>query len=238
MTDKVPVLKNNNLELASVNNYFFLNNKLVKLSIAYKDQDSLTYFYAEDLANLDINIDLETSNQHELNLYLYNPKKLNISINAKKYEAKLILNLLVITNNKQSDIKINAINKEDKTELVVKAMALGFNKADIKIECIGEIEKNKKGTINKQSLKGYNYNDSHITLLPILKINEFDVKANHAALIGFPNSEDIFYLMSRGISFKDANQLIEKGLIAPWLDKVKNEEFRKAVDKVLDKVYE
>lgn len=50
---------------------------------------------------------------------------------------------------------------------------------------------------------------------PILLIDEDDVKAGHAASIGQVNPEQIYYLMSRGISKEEATRLIIYGFLAP-----------------------
>jgi Fe-S cluster assembly protein SufD len=50
---------------------------------------------------------------------------------------------------------------------------------------------------------------------PILLIDEDDVKAGHAASVGQVNPEQIYYLMSRGISKETAQRLIIYGFLAP-----------------------
>ena len=41
---------------------------------------------------------------------------------------------------------------------------------------------------------------------PILKIDENDIEANHAAVVGKINDEHLFYLTSRGISETEAKE--------------------------------
>lgn len=53
---------------------------------------------------------------------------------------------------------------------------------------------------------------------PILLIDHDDVKASHAASIGQLNEEDVFYLMSRGLSRKEAEQVVAKGFITPIMN--------------------
>ena len=50
---------------------------------------------------------------------------------------------------------------------------------------------------------------------PILLIDEDDVKAGHAASVGQVNPEQIYYLMSRGITRTEAERLIIYGFLAP-----------------------
>ena len=53
---------------------------------------------------------------------------------------------------------------------------------------------------------------------PILLIDEYDVDAKHSAFIGTFNKEELFYLKTRGITDKDASNLLLKGLLVGTLD--------------------
>jgi len=50
---------------------------------------------------------------------------------------------------------------------------------------------------------------------PILKIDENDVEASHAAIVGRLNEDHLFYLLSRGISLNAARRLITLGYLKP-----------------------
>ncbi len=52
---------------------------------------------------------------------------------------------------------------------------------------------------------------------PILKIDENDIEASHAAIVGRVNEEHMFYLTSRGLSKTVARQLITLGYLKPIL---------------------
>lgn len=53
---------------------------------------------------------------------------------------------------------------------------------------------------------------------PCLCIDENDVQASHAAVVGQINEDHIFYLTSRGIPEKEAKKLITLGYLLPILD--------------------
>lgn len=55
---------------------------------------------------------------------------------------------------------------------------------------------------------------------PILLIDENDVMAGHAASVGKIDPVQMFYLMSRGISRKEAERLIIHGFLAPVVDQL------------------
>ena len=70
---------------------------------------------------------------------------------------------------------------------------------------------------------------------PILKIDENDIKASHAAVVGKINDEHLFYLTSRGISEADAKQLITRGYLKPILAGFNNEETRNYISSLIER---
>ena len=51
--------------------------------------------------------------------------------------------------------------------------------------------------------------------IPNLEIEADDVKCSHAAAVGKIDAEQIFYLMSRGLNEKQAQEMIVEGFLAP-----------------------
>ena len=77
--------------------------------------------------------------------------------------------------------------------------------------------------------------ESNITANPILLIDEYDCFANHGAAIGKINDEDLFYLMSRGLSKNEAFTLMLQGMIRPYIDSIPLESLKKQIEeKVLN----
>lgn len=70
---------------------------------------------------------------------------------------------------------------------------------------------------------------------PILKIDENDIEASHAAVVGKINDEHLFYLTSRGISEADAKQLITLGYLKPILAGFTNEETRNYISSLIER---
>jgi Fe-S cluster assembly protein SufD len=58
-----------------------------------------------------------------------------------------------------------------------------------------------------------NLTDNECIINPNLYIEDSDVVANHAAAIGKFSDEELFYLMSRGITYTDAINLLIKGFL-------------------------
>ena len=64
---------------------------------------------------------------------------------------------------------------------------------------------------------------------PNLYIDEYDVMASHGVAMGSLNMDDLFYLMSRGLSKQEASQIVIMGFIEPILVAIDNEEITKEI---------
>ena len=60
-------------------------------------------------------------------------------------------------------------------------------------------------------------NDCIARAKPVLKIDENDIEASHAATVGKVSDEHIFYLTSRGLNMDEAKMLITLGYLKPIL---------------------
>jgi Fe-S cluster assembly protein SufD len=70
---------------------------------------------------------------------------------------------------------------------------------------------------------------------PILLIDEDDVVAGHAASVGRVDPVQLYYLMSRGISQKEAERLIIHGFLAPVVDQLPIEGVKKQLVEVIER---
>lgn len=70
---------------------------------------------------------------------------------------------------------------------------------------------------------------------PYLYIDEYDVKASHAAGVGKMDEEHLFYLQSRGLTKHQAMQLITYGYLMPVVDVIQNETVRQAFINTLER---
>ena len=92
--------------------------------------------------------------------------------------------------------------------------------------------------IEKEAQKTFSYLENHILKLgdktlansiPSLKIDANDVKASHGATVGQVNEELLFYLMSRGLSRDEAQDLVVEGFFEPVIEKIPLEELRERI---------
>ena len=61
-------------------------------------------------------------------------------------------------------------------------------------------------------------------MIPLLLIDENDVKASHALTIGQPDEDQLYYLQSRGLTTKQAVGLLSIGYFLPVIELIDNEE--------------
>jgi Fe-S cluster assembly protein SufD len=71
--------------------------------------------------------------------------------------------------------------------------------------------------------------DARADSIPGLEIEANDVRCTHGATIGQIDKLQLFYLMSRGLSRVDAEQLIVRGFFQPILDRIDSDEVRETL---------
>ncbi|MEX5940213.1 Fe-S cluster assembly protein SufD [Staphylococcus haemolyticus] len=69
---------------------------------------------------------------------------------------------------------------------------------------------------------------------PILLIDEDDVEAGHAASVGRVDPEQLYYLMSRGISQKEAERLVIHGFLDPVVRELPIEDVKRHLREVIE----
>lgn len=77
--------------------------------------------------------------------------------------------------------------------------------------------------------------ESRADAIPMLLIDENDVKCGHAASVGQISEDQLFYLMSRGVSEVDAKRMIVRGFLEPIVSELPIEAVRKAVEAVIER---
>ena len=76
-------------------------------------------------------------------------------------------------------------------------------------------------------------NDCKAIAKPILKIDENDIEASHAAVVGKVSDEHIFYLTSRGLNEEEAKLLITLGYLKPIKNGF-NEKIQQEIDSLIE----
>jgi Fe-S cluster assembly protein SufD len=75
---------------------------------------------------------------------------------------------------------------------------------------------------------------AHADSIPGLEIMANDVRCTHGATLGKVNREELFYLMTRGLSRAEAERLIVRGFFQDVLDRIELEPVREALGAALE----
>ena len=100
---------------------------------------------------------------------------------------------------------------------------------------ICQINKGSSGSKAHQNAKIVVFDElSNGVAKPILKIDENDIEASHAAVVGKVNDEHIFYLTSRGLNVDEAKRLITLGYLKPILNGFLEEEIKEEIAGIIE----
>ena len=222
------VKKNITATLIEKNN----DNRDIKISL---EPNSNINYLSIDLANnsnkeitmsKDSNLNMVISNFNGGNKYL----KVNLDDENANLDIKSIIMMKNDLDNETIEVYHNAKNTSSKIENYITS-----NNANVNIDVIGKIKKDMSNSNCVQKSRGIILsNNSTIKVMPVLLIDEYDVSANHGCAIGKIDEEGLYYLMSRGISKKDAEMLIIKGFLSPILNSLSNESMKDELIKLQD----
>ena len=134
--------------------------------------------------------------------------------------------------NNSFSIKVNHLKDNTHSELFYHGVNVGNNKLDFFVE--GIVPKDSEKCICNQENQIINMGDGKSTICPNLLIDNYDVDSNHSAYIGKFSEDKLFYLMSRGISFDEANRLLLNGFLinSDSIDLHKIDLFIKEIEKI------
>lgn len=168
-------------------NVIVLNNFINKLDIILNDDSKLDLYIKDNSKTINCDINIIINNNAVFNLYgsfkSYNDNNIKIINNIKG-------------NNNRSNIILRGI---------------AYRKS-ILVDVSLIVNKNTIGNILTEDIKGLN-NGGEIIVKPIMKIKTNEVIANHYVTISNPDQNMLFYLQTKGLSFKKAKQLILKGFL-------------------------
>lgn len=145
-------------------------------------------------------------------------------------------NVLINSSGKVCDIYENVHHHNIDTTSLLFNYGICKNNSTININTNGLIIKDAKRSNIRQKSKGILLDlESSISANPWLQIDEYDVIANHGAGVGAIDEEDLYYLMSRGLTKQDSEKLIIGGFVEPIYSSLPEGELRELVIKVVNK---
>ena len=223
--------------------YLFITNlnKINHLTIDLSENSSLILsLLLEDDIN-DLKIDVNVKNNATLNSFVadFSTNKLNFNFDVNLLEE-----------NASAYVKLASLSsKKDEKEIDVSVnhlVAKTYGKVDNYGVCkdLGRLMFAGTSHIFEKATKSKTQQNAKIMVFdeasnaiakPILKIDENDIEASHAAVVGKINDEHLFYLTSRGISEADAKQLITLGYLKPILEGFTNEQTKEYISSLRER---
>lgn len=120
------------------------------------------------------------------------------------------------------------------TEGVMENYGISENESHLVFTGVSQIQHGARASKTRQAAKIIVFDPRCLARCsPILKIDENDVSASHAAIVGKLNEDHMFYLMSRGLDSKEARRLITLGYLKP-IETYFDEADRSRIDEAIE----
>ena len=149
--------------------------------------------------------------------------------------GNVLNNIYIGTNNDILDINYNIDILGKKTKSSINSNGALSGKAHKNFK--GTIDF-KEGAVKSKGLERENCiilsETAKSKSLPMLLCHEEDVEGEHSVATGKPNEQEIFYLMSRGISYNEARRLLVKSNFNTVLNDIKNENIKNKIEERID----
>lgn len=176
-------------------------------------------------------IDLKENASLDLDLIFLNEDSINdINATLNGEYANLNLNILSLAKNSKKvfDITVSHLARETKSSVVNNGISFDNGKNVFNVN--GIIKPNMKNSDVRQITKGLILSPSgECVANPNLLIDFYDVKAYHGATIGKISDDDLFYLMSRGLTKNEAFMLVINGLLEPFIKEIEDENIKNSI---------
>lgn len=138
------------------------------------------------------------------------------------------------TENDKKDVRANCFHLAPHTSGLVENYGITEGHSRLCFLGKSDIAKGAYGSKTRQSAKAIVFDPGCVAhASPILCIDENDVQASHAAVVGKLNDDHLFYLMSRGLSVKEARRLITLGYLKP-IEEYFSGELRDRIDQAIE----
>ncbi len=209
---------------------FIVVQEDVQISIVMDEQSSshiLFYNKNQDKLKLDIHSNLKKDAECKMGFLDMETDSVSLDLKTVLDEPGAHFELMTGQLGQENTIKHNNIeilHKAGYTQGLMQNFAVLFDKADYQMVANGNIKKGCSQAQSHQVTRVLTLGKDHkAKVIPLLLIDENDVKASHAQTIGQPDEDQLYYLKSRGLSHRQALGLLSIGYLLPVLDLMDNE---------------
>ncbi len=170
------------------------------------------------MKNIDI---IVTENEEKILPFVWiNGEEEHIKVTVRLAGAGSSLQLIGLflgTNNRTVKFDTDVIHEAPKTKSLTSIRGVFKNKASFDNDGMVRIQNGAAGADGFFSSKVLLFDDAKGRSVPSLEIDENDLKAGHASTIGRPDEEQLIYLRSRGLTEKEAIDLIVSGFFTKFI---------------------
>jgi len=151
----------------------------------------------------------------------------NAFLNGKAATAT-VKTVAITSKDQHADLRQLLVHNAPNTEGYIENYGVANDQSTLSFEGVGKINKKMIKSIARQLNKGIILgNKATLEANPLLLIDEYDVEASHGAAIGKIDQEQLYYLMSRGLTKKEAERLIITGFLSPIIAHLSTQELIK-----------
>lgn len=166
-----------------------------------------------------INCDENSSQQF---LYIVDSKfnvNINLEINSRINSSTTINMLIFSTLDSLTNINITSNSSSDFSQVSINAFCFGLDDSKTNLTVSSSVESNAKENKVFQNIFGLILSPTAtINGQPILKIQTEQVIAKHSLKIGSLDSQELFYLQTKGFDIKQAKKIIINSMIKNLLN--------------------
>ena len=211
-------------------NIYLSDNAILKFySLNYKNNTNMNYSFS--------NIDLNKNSHCEYFILSAGAKFLKNEINCslnKDHGSIFINGIINLESENHHEIKTTVNHNEEncKSYQLIKCV-LNDNSKGIyqgKIFVDSKAQKTDGYQLSRALLLN---EDTEFNAKPELEIYADDVKCSHGSTSGNIDENSIFYLMSRGLTYKQSKQLLINGYVAEVVEKITDNDIKDFVKKLL-----
>lgn len=141
----------------------------------------------------------------------------NVSVNLEDNDASFKLNYSVLSS-KNSNNQIEVRHNSSKTKSLLKNHGYSINNANLIFDVSAYINRESSKCISKQDNQIIENENSLSKINPNLYIDNYDVEASHSAYVGEFKENELFYLMSRGLTEDESKFLLLKSFLIGSFD--------------------
>ena len=129
--------------------------------------------------------------------------------------------------NTKKNYRMQVVNEKPHTYGDIRNYAVVLKGGKLLIDAVGKVIKGAHGSESHQTSRSLSFEEGQTAeILPELLIDEYDVQASHAMSIGRVDEDQLYYLMSRGLSVAQCTSLISTGYLMPITETLSNPELQ------------